>query len=1027
MVTVLLPFSITTRIWADTTFSWVNFAGQPGGPGNADGTGSSARFGGTLQYGPVGIAVDGIGNLYVADIINSAIRKVSPVGTNWVVTTIARQVPLGGLTADSAGNIFTLDSNSTILMLSPEGTNWVATTIAGTPGNGGFSDGTGSAALFNFNFTAAGMAADSVGNLYVADGGNSAFRKVTHVGTNWVVTTIAKPNYYTHTDVLAVDSAANLYTWGSDGCTIWKVTPANISTPLAGYNSIPYTCGYADGTNNSAGFSLYPYGLAVDNVGNLYVADQGNQAIRKVTPSGVVTTLAGNTSIDSSSGFIMGGYADGTGSAARFNSPMGVAVDNIGNLYVTDSKNWSIRKITPLGVVTTVAGSIMHSGYADGTGSAARFAFSYVDSGRIYTDGFPGVAVDSAGNLYIADTAINSIRKVSPLGEVTTLAGWIYGAQFYGPFGTAVDKAGNVYVADDDGDNSVIRRVSPLGVVTTIAGSANGTAADGTGSAAQFSGAEGIAIDSVGNLFVSDSWGNTIRKVSPVGANWVVTTIAGSPGKQGFTNGTGSAARFNRPIGVVVDSGGNIYVADSGNNAIRKVSPVGTNWVVTTLAGNLVTNQNGFAVGGSSDGIGSTAQFNQPSGVAVDSLGNVYVADSGNHTIRQVTPAGVVTTIGNVAGVIGGADGVGSSARFSSPAAITMDSAGNLYVVDAGNSRISKGTPSGQQSHSAAIIVLASPIIAGTVSGSGTFTVGTSVQISANANSGWTYNGWSDGNMQNPRTIIVPTDGATYTANFTQPTVSQPSISPNGGTFTSSVSVTLTCATTGVTIYYTTNGTAPTTNSLIYSSPFAVNSTITVKAKSFKSGYADSAIASATFTINTTQAAVATPTITPDGGTFTNSLKVTLNCKTAGTKIHYTIDGTDPTSNSTLYKATGISITNTVTLKAKAFKGTNTSATVAEAYTIVVPLPPTIAIASLPNATAKQLYTVILQVSPRTGFGAFKWSLATGSKLPLGLTLNAKTGVISGKATKTGTFNFTVKVVDARKQAATQALTLTIK
>ena len=287
------------------------------------------------------------------------------------------------------------------------------------------------------------------------------------------------------------------------------------------------------------------------------------------------------------------GSADGTGSAARFWTPSGVAVDSAGNVYVADSNNSTIRKVTPMGDVTTLAGLayfndngslILASGSADGTGSEARF----VDPS--------GVAVDSTGNVYVADSGNNTIRKVTPVGVVTTLAGLAY-----------FDENRRI-VSDSTGH------------------------VDGTGSAARFNRPSGVTVDNAGNVYVADRGNNTIRKVTPTGD---VTTLAGLADTSGSTDGTGSAARFNRPSGVTVDNAGTVYVADMLNNAIRKVTPAG---VVTTLAGLA----DKF---GSADGTGSVARFDWPSGVAVDNAGNVYVADNLNNTIRKVTPSGMVKTL----------------------------------------------------------------------------------------------------------------------------------------------------------------------------------------------------------------------------------------------------------------------------------------------------------------------------------------------------------------------------------------------
>jgi len=224
----------------------------------------------------------------------------------------------------------------------------------------------------------------------------------------------------------------------------------------------------------------------------------------------------------------------------------------------------------------------------------------------------------------------------------------------------------------------------------------HGGSHDGMGSAAQFgnpsygSSLSGVAVESSGNVYVADTINSTIRKVTPAG---LVTTLAGqAPAPSvdpwstvGYADGVGSAARFNFPRGVAVDGAGNVYVADSGNSTVRKVAP---DRVVTTLAGTA-------GAIGSADGAGSAARFNFPCGVAVDGAGNVYVADTGNNAIRKVTPVGpnwVVTTVAGVARVVAGADGIGSLAQFSFPYSVALDSLGNVYVADAGNNRITKGS-----------------------------------------------------------------------------------------------------------------------------------------------------------------------------------------------------------------------------------------------------------------------------------------------------------------------------------------------
>ncbi len=267
----------------------------------------------------------------------------------------------------------------------------------------------------------------------------------------------------------------------------------NLVTTLAGQA----TAGSTDATGIAAKFNN-PYGVAVDTAGNIYVADKYNNRVRKITPAGVVTTLAGSGAA---------GSTDGTGIAAQFNNPFAVAVDAAGNVYVADTNNNRIRKITPAGVVTTLAGST--AGYNDATGAAAQF-----------NSPFNGVAVDATGNVYVADTNNNRIRKITPAGVVSTLAGSGVagstdgtgaGAQFYNPQGVAVDATGNVYVADTN--NNRIRKITPVGVVSTLAGSILGYV-DSTLAGARFTYASGVAVDSAGNLYVADSGNNRIRKIT---------------------------------------------------------------------------------------------------------------------------------------------------------------------------------------------------------------------------------------------------------------------------------------------------------------------------------------------------------------------------------------------------------------------------------------------------------------------------------------------------------------------------------
>ncbi len=346
---------------------------------------------------------------------------------------------------------------------------------------------------------------------------------------------------------------------------------------------------------------------------------------------------------------------------------------NSSTIMVTTSAVIAIT--TPL-TVSTLAGEPLSSGGADG--ASARFHYP------------SGITADGAGNLYVADTDNDTIRKiVVSTGAANTLAGLAGSAgaadgtgsdaRFNNPAGVAVDGSGNVYVTDTL--NNTLRLITASGAVRTLAGSP-GTAGstDGTGSGALFQGPQGLAIDIGGNLFVADANNHTIRKLVP--STGAVTTLAGLAGNSGSVDGLGSAARFNFPAGVAVDWSGNVYVADTGNHTIRMISPSGQ---VTTLAGLA-----GYS--GGADGTGSGARFNSPSDLAVDSSGNVYVADTDNFTIREIASlTNAVNTLAGLAGTSGSTDGLGSAVRFFHPAGIAVDGSKNLYLADTDNDTIRVG------------------------------------------------------------------------------------------------------------------------------------------------------------------------------------------------------------------------------------------------------------------------------------------------------------------------------------------------
>ena len=659
-------------------------AGQAGVAGVNDGTGTAALF-----ATPTGLTIDGTGNLYVPDPVDDTIRKITPAGV--VTTPIGVAGTLGSVdgtgtaarfnsphdvTVDGSGNLFVADSgNETIRMITPAG---VVTTLAGQAGVAGHTDGTGSAALFDFPN---GLSVDTGGNIYVADSNTNLIRKVTSAG---VVTTLAgsagNVGYADGTGTaaqfsdptgLTFNSAGNLLVADTGNFTIRQVTPAGVVTTAAG-SATDRSNLTRDGSVVLARFNS-PGDVAIDSVGNIYVADTGNNTVRQITTGGIVSTLAGNAGTR--------GMADGVGSAGLLNGPEGLAIDSAGVLHVADTFNNAIRKVAPDGTVVTLAGFGLagSKGSADGVGTAARFNEP------------TSLAVDALGNLYVTDAFNFTIRKIAPDGTVSTRAGTAgvtggadgvgAAASFFLPYGMTVDSSGNLFVADIY--NAVIRKVAPDGTVTTFAGTAGSQgSADGTGGAASFSLPSSVATDSAGNVYVADRGNSLIRKIT---AGGTVTTLAGLASAAGFVDGTGTAARFNGPAAVATDSAGNVFVADTGNNVIRKVTPAGT---VTTLAGSRLN-------AGAKDGTGINAWFSSPSGLTVDSGGNVFVTDTGNNLIRRVTPAGVVTTLGGIAGLAGSTDGEGSAALFNAPNNVVVDSAGNLYVADTFNNTIRRGQRGG--------------------------------------------------------------------------------------------------------------------------------------------------------------------------------------------------------------------------------------------------------------------------------------------------------------------------------------------
>ncbi|HUB77318.1 MAG TPA: IPT/TIG domain-containing protein [Bryobacteraceae bacterium] len=669
---------------------------------------------------PNRVTVDSKGNLYFSS--SNAVFKIDGSGNLTVVAGNSRagfsgdggpalQAQLNGpqgLAFDSNNNLYIADSvNNRVRMVSPAG---VITTFAGngfTSTGGGNSFNDGGLAINGLLRLPSGVCVDSSNNVYIADTGDNIIRKVT---TDGIIHTVAGDGFgsysgdtysalvaelHTPLDV-AVDKSSNIYIADSANAAIREVTASTgIINTIAG--SLTAGVGDAgDGGPATSAALVTPYAITVDSNGNVFFVENGDSVIREVNAAKqYIYRVAGNAT----AGF------SGDGSAAtkaQLNFPTGLALDSSGDVYIADSLNYRVRKVSG-GSISTIAGNGVVSYSGDG-GPAS--------SAQLNTP--HAVAVDSSGNFYIADTLNNVVRKVSSGGTISTIAGngtAGYGgdggsaaaAQLNHPQGIAVDTSGNVYVSDTQ--NARVRKISG-GTITTVAG--NGTPGyggdGGSATAAQLFVPIGLAVDSAGNLYIADFTNERVRKVS--GGN--ITTVAGN-GNSGYSGDGGPAidATLNGPTGVAVDSNGNLYISDLNNNVIREVS--GGN--IMTVAGN------GLPGVGGDGGLATAAVIGNPSGIAVDSAGNLYVA-SGSATIRKVyAGTGYITTIaGNGTRGYAGDGGPAVAGELNGPIAAAVASNGNVYVADSANNAIRLLTFTGYQLSIAAAANAASNLT-GPVSG----------------------------------------------------------------------------------------------------------------------------------------------------------------------------------------------------------------------------------------------------------------------------------------------------------------------
>ncbi len=642
---------------------------------------------------PQAVVVDGSGNIYVAAApVQGRVFKVDPSGQLTTVAgngirsfsgdggpaTSASLISPIGLALDAAGNLFIADSGSNRIRRVDGGTG-IITTVAGNGSNGFSGDGgpATSAGLSGLY----GVAVDGSGNLFIADASNQRIRRVE--GGTGIITTVAGN--------------------GSNGFS-------------------------GDGGPATSASLFNPVGVAVDGSGNLFIADVSNQRIRRVDGgTGIITTVAGN----GSNGFSGDG---GPATSASLFNPFGVAVDGSGNLFIADVANDDVRRVDGgTGIITTVAGN-----------GSGNFSFSG-DGGPATSADLStpvSVAVDGSGNLLFADSGNNRIRRVdSNTGIIITVAGngtlgfsgdggAATNASLFRPISVAVDGSGNLLFADP-GNNRVRRMDKNAGIVTTVAGNGDSDFSGDGGAATNASlyFPEGVVVDGSGNLFIADS-NQFIRRVDAV--TGIITTVAGN-GTYGFSGdgGVATSASIANPTGIALDGSGNLFIADNANSRIRRVD--GGTGIITTVAGNGTA---GFSGDG---GAATSASLDFPSGVAVDSTGNLFIADPGNFRVRRVdgSTAIITTVAGNGSSRFSGDGGTATSAGMS-PLGISLDGSGNLLIADVSNNRIrrmDRGTG-----------------IIATVAGNGTFGFSGDGGIATSAS------------LANPSAVVVDSSGSLFIA-----------------------------------------------------------------------------------------------------------------------------------------------------------------------------------------------------------------------------------------------------------------------
>jgi hypothetical protein len=915
----LIDSSSTSLIYTIAGDGLAGYTGDAGPATTAD-----------LQY-PAAAVKDSAGNLYIADSGNNVIRKVA-AGTG-VITTFAGTGTAGysgdngaatsaqlnypaALVFDGSGNLYIADEINNVVRKVTANTG-VISTIAGT-GTAGFGGDSGSATSAEL-YSPVGIALDSSGNLYVADTGNERIRKVA-AGTG-IITTVAGSGAYGYggdggpaTSAtffgpygIAVDSVGNLYIADTFDNIIREVNAATgIITTVAGYakNQYDNPGGYSGDGGPATSAQLYdPYAVTVDSAGNLYIADTENSVIRKVTASnGIINTIAGNGNLC----YALSGDG-GAATSAELCAPECVSLDISGDLIIPDSGWNRIREVItgapPSEAAAEPAFSVAAGTYAimqtvtitDATPGAAIYVtldgttpttLSPIYNGPIGVSGSVIIRAIALAPGFLASAPATAEYTITapPTAVITTVAGnGVYGfsgaggpatgaelgisyATSFSSQGIVLDSSGNLYIADS-GNGVVWMVAANTGIISIVAGTGTGSYSGGQpplgdgspATSADLNSPSGLAIDSAGNLYISDPYNNVVRKVTA--STGVITTVAGnrlgnnsgSPSQWG-DGGPATSATLDEPAGLAVDSAGNLYIADYAHGEVRKVTA--STGIITTVAGN-------GTYGATTNGVAATStSVVYPSSLAFDSAGNLYIAHVG--LVRKVAAnTGIITTVagGGGFGVNSGDGGLAVNANLQ-PGGIALDAAGNLYIaswpdeireISASTGIITKVAGDGYPTYSGDGGVA-------TVAG---LNYPTGIVLDASGNIYF-------GDVYNNRVRKVTFSGLAVAPEF----------SPAPGAYITAQTVTLSDATPGASIYYTTDGTTPTANSSAYSGSISVSATEALQAIAVAPGYTASGVATAVYTIGV--AAPPTIIVTPSASSITSAQALTVTVAVSG-------------------------------------------------------------------------------------------------------------------------------------------------